>query len=229
MYIPTANRIDDKRRINSFIQAHGFATVITQNSGRLWASHLPVLYDEASGDHGLLRSHMARANEQWRHFESGQEVLCIFHGPHSYISPSSYVMQETVPTWNYAVIHSYGVAKVVEDLGILRQIVEETTTKYESHRPAPWQITLPDAALEAMLRAIVGFTIQITRIEAKFKLGQNRSKEDQESMLRSLQNAPDPGVRTWPTLSLRNDRLKRLQMLQGLEAAACNHVTFVTL
>ena len=129
--------------------------------------------------HGILRSHMARANEQWRHFESSQEVLCIFHGPHSYISPSSYVMQETVPTWNYAVVHVYGMAKVVEDAALLRQIVTDTTTKYESHRPIPWKITLPETALAAMLNAIVGFTIQIMRIEAKFKLGQNRSQADQ--------------------------------------------------
>jgi transcriptional regulator len=193
MYIPDVNRIDEKERINSFIQAHGFATVITHNNGHPWASHLPVLLDEAKEGHGVLRSHMARANEQWRHFESGQEVLCIFHGPHSYISPSSYVMQETVPTWNYAVVHVYGMAKVVENAATLRKIVTDTTTKYESHRPVPWKITLPEAALEAMLNAIVGFTIQITRIEAKFKLGQNRSQADQSGMLRDLQASTDPG------------------------------------
>jgi transcriptional regulator len=193
MYIPSANRIDDRVRINSFIQSNGFATVVTHNDRRLWASHLPVLFDEANEGHGVLRSHMARANEQWRHFESGQEALCIFHGPHSYVSPSSYVMQETVPTWNYAVVHVYGMAKVVEDAAVLRKIVTDTTTKYESHRPAPWKITLPDTALEAMLRAIVGFTVQITRIEAKFKLGQNRSQADQRGMLRDLQASPDLG------------------------------------
>jgi transcriptional regulator len=193
MYIPNFNRVEDQKRINPFIQSHGFATVVTQNNGRLWASHLPVLFDEGIGDHGLLRSHMARANEQWRHFESGQEVLCIFHGPHSYISPSSYVMQETVPTWNYAVAHVYGAVKVVEDQAIVRQIVLDTTTKYESGRSVPWEVTLPDAALEAMLRAIVGFTIEITRIEAKFKLGQNRSQADQDGMLRDLQSSSDLG------------------------------------
>jgi transcriptional regulator len=193
MYIPSANRTDDRRRINSFIQSHGFATVITSHAGRLWASHLPVLFEEANEGHRVLRSHMARANEQWSHFESGQEVLCIFHGPHSYISPSSYVMQETVPTWNYAVAHVYGIAKVIDDMTVLRKIVNDTTTKYESHRPVPWKITLPDTAIEAMLKAIVGFTIQITRIEAKFKLGQNRSEADQDGMLRDLQASTDLG------------------------------------
>lgn len=193
MYIPSANRIRDGGRINSFIQSHGFATVVTHNDRQFWASHLPVLFDQANEGHGVLRSHMARANEQWRHFASGQEVLCIFHGPHSYISPSSYVMQETVPTWNYAVVHVYGMAKVIEDASVLRKVVNDTTTKYESHRPVPWKITLPDTAIEAMLKAIVGFTIQITRIEAKFKFGQNRSQADQDGMLRDLQASPDLG------------------------------------
>lgn len=191
MYIPSANRIDDRGRINSFIQSHGFATVITHNDRQLWASHLPVLFDEANEAHGVLRSHMARENEQWRHFEPGQEVLCVFHGPHSYVSPSSYVMQETVPTWNYAVVHVYGMVQVIEDATVLRKIVTDTTTKYESQRPVPWKITLSDTAIEAMLKAIVGFTIQITRIEAKFKLGQNRSQADQDGMLRDLQASPD--------------------------------------
>jgi transcriptional regulator len=195
MYIPSANRIDDREQIHSFIQSHGFATVVTHHEGRPWASHLPVLFDEANEGHGVLRSHMARANEQWRHFESGQEVLCIFHGPHSYISPSSYVMQETVPTWNYAAVHVYGKATVIEDATVLRGIVHDTTTKYESHRPVPWEITLPETAFDAMLKAIVGFTIQITKIEAKFKLGQNRSQADQDGMLRDLQASPDLGSR----------------------------------
>jgi transcriptional regulator len=195
MHIPIANRIDDRGQINSFIQSHGFATIVTHNEGRPWASHLPVLLDEESEGHGVLRSHMARANEQWRHFESGQEVLSIFHGPHSYISPSSYVMQETVPTWNYAAVHVYGLATVTEDATVLRKIVNETTTKYESHRPVPWKITLPETAIDAMLKAIVGFTIQISRVEAKFKLGQNRSQADQDGMLHDLQASPDLGSR----------------------------------
>jgi transcriptional regulator len=195
MYIPVANRVEDTARLNAFIHAHGFATLVTSNEGKLWASHLPVLFDEANEGPGVLRSHMARANEQWRHLASGQEVLCIFHGPHSYISPSSYVMQETVPTWNYAVAHVYGTGTVMEDPAAVRTIVEDTTRKYESHRAVPFTLTLSDSAIEAMLKAIVGFTVQITRVEAKFKLGQNRSQADQDGMLRDLQASADMGSR----------------------------------
>jgi len=194
MYIPIANRVEDRQKINAFIHAHGFATLITGQSGGLCASHLPVLLKESADGWGKLRSHMARANEQWRHLESGQEVLCIFHGPHAYISPSCYVMQHTVPTWNYAAVHIYGVPQLVDE-SVLKQIVIETTNKYESPMPKPWTIPLSEREMDAMLKAIVGFTIEITRVEAKFKLGQNRSKEDQDKMVNALEQATDCGSR----------------------------------
>jgi transcriptional regulator len=187
MYIPPLNRVEDRQAINAFIQAHGFATVITNGGGKTTASHLPVLFDEETN---VLRSHMARANEQWRQFASGDEVLCVFHGPHAYISPSWYEQQHAVPTWNYAVVHVYGKPSIVDEAQ-LKQIVLDTTTKYESSMPQPWKIPLSEKEIGQMLKAIVGFKIHIVRVEAKFKLGQNRSAEDREKMLRNLQSGPD--------------------------------------
>ena len=186
MYIPAFNRIDDREKINAFLHAYGFATIITDQGERLWASHLPVLLDESQGTHGLLRSHMARANEQWRHFRAEREVLCIFQGPHAYISPSWYAEQHTVPTWNYAAMHVYGTPTVIDDREALKQIVFDTTEKYESLMLKPWRLPLSEEELNGMLKAIVGFTIAITRVEAKFKLGQNRSPEDREGTVRGL-------------------------------------------
>jgi transcriptional regulator len=195
MYIPPFNRIDDRGRIVEFIQAHGFATLFSTGENGIVASHLPVLWDEIAGsDWGTLRSHMARANPQWRDFESNSELLCVFHGPHAYISPSWYVMQHTVPTWNYAAVHVYGVPVLVDEPA-LRKIVYDTTAQYESGMPQPWTIPLSEQELNKMLKAIVGFSIRITRVEAKFKLGQNRSTEDQASMLRALQESDDSGSR----------------------------------
>jgi transcriptional regulator len=190
MYIPSFNRIEDGERIIPFIKSHGFATIVSLGKNGMTASHLPVLWDEGGGEGGTLRSHMARANPQWRHFETGNEILCIFHGPHAYISPSWYVMQHTVPTWNYAVVHVYGTPSLVDETQ-LRQIVYDTTEKYESGMPKPWRIPLSEDELQKQLKAIVGFSIQITRVEAKFKLGQNRSIEDQDKMLLALQSADD--------------------------------------
>ena len=183
MYIPSFNRIEDPDKINAFIHAHGFATVVTMRNDAPWASHLPVLLDESAG---LLRSHMARANQQWKHFLAEREVLCIFHGPHAYISPSWYVQQHDVPTWNYAAVHVYGYPQIVDDRDALKQIVLDTTNTYEALVPSAWQLPLSDDGLAGMLRAIVGFTIRITRVEAKFKLGQNRSAEDREGTVRGL-------------------------------------------
>jgi transcriptional regulator len=187
MYIPPFNRVEDRQSINAFIHAHAFATLITNAEGKTLASHLPVLFDEKEN---RLRSHMARANEQWKQLANGGEVLCIFHGPHAYISPSWYEEQHTVPTWNYAAVHVYGKPSLVDD-ATLKQIVFDTTAKFESGMPQPWKIPLSEKEIAAMLKAIVGFKIDIARVEGKFKLGQNRSREDQEKMLRNLQSAPD--------------------------------------
>jgi len=183
MYIPKANQVHDADAISEFIGAHGFATIVSSHDGIPFASHLPVLHDQ---NHGLLWSHMARANEQWRQFSSDREILCIFHGPHSYISPSWYTSKVAVPTWNYAVAHVYGTPKLTDDPIILRKIVDDTTEKYEKRFERPWVMDLQEDVVGGLMKAIVGFSIKITRIEAKFKLGQNRSAEDQESMLRFL-------------------------------------------
>ena len=183
MYIPSFNRIEEREKIDAFIHAYGFATVVTERNDAPWASHLPVLLDEAAG---VLRSHMARANEQWKHFASEKEVLCIFHGPHAYISPSWYVQQHAVPTWNYAAVHVYGTPRIVDERDALRQIVFDTTAKYEALMPEPRQLPLSEQEIDGMLKAIVGFTIAITHVEAKFKLGQNRSAEDRAGTVAGL-------------------------------------------
>jgi transcriptional regulator len=135
---------------------------------------------------------MARANEQWKHFRPEAEVLCIFHGPHAYISPSWYVDQHTVPTWNYAAVHVYGRPGIVNERDALRQIVFDTTEKYESQMPQPWKLPLSEAEVDAMLKAIVGFEIAITRVQGKFKLGQNRIREDREGLVRGLRSSGHP-------------------------------------
>src|SRR5437763_1539050 len=163
MYIPALNRVGDPKSVNAFIHTHSFATVISTGDNGIVASHLPVLFDEGTN---VLRSHMARANQQWKYFSDGEEVLCIFHGPHAYISPSWYEEQHTVPTWNYAVAHVYGRPSLVGEAE-LKQIVLETTAKFESTMPNPWKMPLSEQEIGGMLKAIVGFKIEIKRVEAK--------------------------------------------------------------
>jgi transcriptional regulator len=187
MYIPAANRVSDPAKINEFIHANGFATLVTTGRNGPWASHLPFVYDEEEGG-GRLRCHMARGNEQWQHFESNPDILCIFLGPHSYVSPSWYTVKVAVPTWNYASVHVYGKAKLEDDAFLLK-VIQDTTIKYESKMPVPWKMELPQDYVAGMMRAIVGFSIQITKVEAKFKLGQGRSKEDQLGTLAGLERS----------------------------------------
>ncbi|MBI3876328.1 MAG: FMN-binding negative transcriptional regulator [Verrucomicrobia bacterium] len=178
MYIPETFVETDARRIAAVIREHSFATVVTFAEGRPFASHLPLLFRPDRGGHGVLIGHMARANSQWRHFQPDTEVLAIFTGPHGYISPSWYANHPAVPTWNYVAIHTYGQARLIEGEQELDEVLRATVNFYESGQPVPWQDTLPADFKAGLKKAIVGFEIEITRLEAKFKLGQNRKPED---------------------------------------------------
>lgn len=192
MYIPSANRVDDPERIAEFIANHGFATVVTSVDGVPFASHLPVQFDPANRQ---IWGHMARANEHWRYFGGTTESLCIFHGPHAYISPSWYASSVAVPTWNYAAAHVYGTTEVVEDEAVVRRIVDDLTRQYEAGRETPWELSRVASLLPGLLKAVVGFRIHVTRIECKFKLGQNRSAEDQARMRAAVRTEPGADAR----------------------------------
>src|SRR6266849_6044575 len=117
MYIPQAFRKEDVRTLHTFMQAYSFATLVTQQNGVPFATHLPFLLDNGHGPHGTLLAHMARVNPQWHDFDSAQEVLVIFQGPHAYISPSWYEddVALSVPTWNHLVVHAYVTPRRIED------------------------------------------------------------------------------------------------------------------
>src|ERR1700749_1163917 len=132
MYIPPAFRLEDKARLAAFLRAHSFATFITQDGAAPFASHLPMLYRPDLGEHGTLIAHLARANPQWQHFAEDREALVIFHGPHGYISPSWYETSPAVPTWNYAVVHAYGIPWIFEDHDRIAALLRETISLYES-------------------------------------------------------------------------------------------------
>ena len=133
---------------------------------------------------------MAKANPHWRLFESSAESLAIFSGPHSYISPNWYVNHPAVPTWNYSAVHVYGVPRLVSHERT-SEIVDELVAKYEGSRAAPWPNDLPAAYRNGLIQGIVGFEVPIARIEGKFKLGQNRSVEDQKEMVAKLRTDGD--------------------------------------
>ena len=132
---------------------------------------------------------MARANPQWRDVHG--EVMAVFSGPHAYVSPSWYEEEGTVPTWNYVAVHAYGTLHVVEDRDSLLDILRRSVAAYESPLPEPWPFDESAGHVEMLLKAIVGFRIEITRLEGKWKLSQNHSEGRRRKVVRALAERPD--------------------------------------
>jgi transcriptional regulator len=192
MYIPQAFHVEDQLILHEFIDRNSFATFVSTVAGKPFATHLPLLFDHAGSAHGVLLGHVARANPQWRAFDGKQEALAIFHGPHAYVSPSWYATSPAVPTWNYTAVHVYGVPRVVDDETAFSDLLDRLITFYESGMPRPWPGVLPPDFRANMMRGIVGFSMNVDRIEGKFKLSQNRSREDQRGVVEHLEASSDP-------------------------------------
>ncbi|WP_367875248.1 GNAT family N-acetyltransferase [Luteolibacter sp. Populi] len=208
MYTPSAFRVEDPGKLAAFIRSHSFATLITHDGSAPFASHLPMLLRPGEGSHGTLLSHMARANPQWQHFASGSEVLAVFHGPHTYISPSWYETGPAVPTWNYATVHAYGVPVIFRDHDRVVSLLQDTVSEYESSLPQPWPGVLPEDYRDKLIHGIVAFEIPITRIEGKFKLGQNRPPADVQGVFDALSRSGDPGDRAVARMMLTECELQ---------------------
>ena len=177
MYIPKHFEIVDQEQIQQFLSRYLFGQLVSHVEGSLFATHLPFLYDREAGK---LLCHVARANPQWQDI-AAEEVLVILPGPHDYISPNWY-RDSGVPTWNFQAVHVYGSATSFDEATKLQSLVEQITAQEEAQFTNPWQ---PDFPL-SMLRGIVGIEIDISRIQAKFKLSQNRSKPDQRGVVEHL-------------------------------------------
>lgn len=195
MYTPQAFRVEDRGRITAVIRANSFATLTTFGPGGLIVTHLPFLYDETAGAHGTLYAHMARANAQWKEFQAGAEVLVVFQGEHGYISPRwyrSFPAEPQVPTWNYEAVHAYGVPRIMDDPVRTVELLERTIRAYEPADSSYSAVSQPGDFVARLVKAIVAFEIPLTRLEAKFKLSQNRSKEDAASAADALAKTGDP-------------------------------------
>ena len=187
MYVPSSFRVSDARILESFISRYSFATLITSSSAGLVASHIPITMRKC-GDANCLIGHVARANRQWRAFDGTAEALAIFHGPHAYVSPTWYATSPAVPTWNYAAVHVYGKPAASEEREFTKAALVDLVAKYEGTRGNPWRAEgLAPDVFDRLASAIVAFEMPVERIEGKFKLGQNRSREDRGGMLAGLE------------------------------------------
>jgi transcriptional regulator len=186
VYLPRSFAPRETAQVLRLIAEHPFATLITPGVPEPHLSHLPLQLAADRGPAGTLLGHMARANPHWQHFGDSPSIA-VFNGPHAYVSPSWYVEPASaVPTWNYTVAHVHGTAELMETKDEKRALLDELVARYEGSRANPWRLQLQGQALEAMLGAIVGFRLRIERIDAKFKLSQNRSAEDRERVIGAL-------------------------------------------
>ncbi|MGH6674177.1 MAG: FMN-binding negative transcriptional regulator [Xanthobacteraceae bacterium] len=191
MYQPDQFRVGDVKQMQTLMRARPFATLVSAGSLGLYASHLPTVLKD-HGPRGVIECHLARANPQCKDLGEAGEVLLIFQGAEGYITPNWYPSKaqhgKVVPTWNYAAVHAYGRAEVVNDGDWLRRHVSELSAQQERSEPRPWAVTdAPNAYIDAMLRGIVGFRFVIARLEGKWKMSQNREMQDREGVVAGLQ------------------------------------------
>jgi transcriptional regulator len=180
MYTPKFNRVTDRAVLLEAMRAYSFAILFGpdrggENEGPAVATHLPLLVRD-EGEHGTLLGHFARANPHWKAL-AGRETLVVLPGPHSYVSPRLYIEPLSVPTWNYIAVHAYGTLSLIQDDEGKSHLVEELIAVHDPDYLDRWR-AMPDGYRRTMLAGIMGFRIPIDRVEAKFKLSQNRAAQE---------------------------------------------------
>ena len=195
MYIPPINRLEDWDQIERFVASIRSADMVTIDpSGLPIATLMPLVWkglNPEAGSYGKLVMHMARGNQQWRNIAEDTPGLAIVHGAQAYISPSNYSNKQTdhkvVPTWNYQSVHLSGRVEISEDVELLREIVSELSNLHESNRSERWDVADSDPHyFELQLKGIIAVTLHIDKVEAKYKLSQNKSHEERQRIVEDL-------------------------------------------
>jgi len=192
MYRPKMFDIDDTDDMQGIIRANGFAVLVTAGAPGMTASHVPLhLIDD--GELGLLWGHLAKGNDHWRAFDGAAEALAVFGGPHTYISPTWYATETSVPTWNYEAVHAYGRPRVMDDPEAVAARLASLTGQYEGTDARAWSPrNLPADFVAAQLKGIVAFEMRIERLEGKRKMSQNRKPEDVKGAIDGLKATGRP-------------------------------------
>lgn len=188
MYIPELFKNEDQSEIEQFLHENGFAILVNQTRGKIWGTHTP-LFLEKQNDKFILSGHISRENPQAESLKNDEEILAIFNGPHTYIS-SSWYDHENVPTWNYIAIHVYGKVRLLdynETIASLKKLVD----KYEKKQENPIRVEALSEKTMRQARGILAFEIEITDIQAKKKLSQNRDPKNYETIITQLEKSSD--------------------------------------
>ncbi len=188
MYLPSHFQEIDPIVLRDAVRGLGPGELVTVGSQGLEASVVPLLIDDGST---LLTGHLARANQQWKRADLSVPVLVIWRGPDAYISPSYYPSKrehgKVVPTWNYISVQARGTLTIHDDPTWVGQLVRSLTEWHEAQFETPWTVDdAPPEFIETQLKAIVGIEIQITSLEGKWKLSQNRPESDIAGVISGL-------------------------------------------
>jgi transcriptional regulator len=183
MYVPAEFEETQIEVLHELIQQYPLGILLTHGQSGLDANHLPFELDTEVTELGVLHAHVARKNPVWQDVQDGDEVLVVFRAGDAYISPQWYPSKQEhhqqVPTWNYRVIHAHGKVKIRDDERYVRGVVARLTRIHEATQAEPWKMSdAPKSYIEPMLKAIVGIEIEITKIQGKSKLGQNKEHRD---------------------------------------------------
>ena len=191
MYIPKQFEELRVEVMHELVRAYPLATLVTHSSSGLNANHIPLHLSESPAPYGTLQGHIARANPLFGEIAGGIEALAIFYGPDSYITPSWYATKKetgkVVPTWNYAVVHAYGVLRVVDNASWLRTQLDALTDHNEASFPEPWAVSdAPADHIDRIMTAIVGVEMVITKMYGKWKVSQNQPTQNQLGVISGL-------------------------------------------
>lgn len=189
MYTPSSFKEENPDVLFDLIEEHNFGIIFSQHQDQPEATHLPFLVHRKKSEQGTLIAHFAKANKHWKKLDEAKDVLVVFQGPHSYISPAWYKNRAEVPTWNYATVHVFGKPKVIEDPAELNKMVKELTHFHEDQENTGWKLDeVPEKDYNTDLKAIVGLEIEISKMEGKFKFNQNKSDKDQKSVISKMED-----------------------------------------
>lgn len=190
MHIPKNFEQNDPEQLKTVIRDYSFATLITHSDAGLEANHIPMVLVE-SGNQDFLQGHLALANPLWKSIKDGSNVLVVFHGPNSYISPNYYpTKQETgkvVPTWNYVSVHVKGVMNCIHNDDWKMDLITRLTDQHEAAQEKPWSVSdAPEDYTRRMLPAIVGIEIEVSSIVGKWKVSQNQLEKNKQGVVAGL-------------------------------------------
>lgn len=190
MYTPPYNRAEDRAEMLAMMRANNFCLLVTGAGGELHGTHLPCLVDER-GERLVIELHMAKANPQWQQFFD-DEVMVVFAGPHAYVSPRWYARAEAVPTWNYAAVHAYGKVAVFDDRDAKYAAQRRLVAAHDPDWLGGFDAQARDY-VDSLLSGIVVFEVDVTRIDARWKLSQNRGRQEQELIIDNLERSAAAG------------------------------------